>query len=488
MTVYRHVSGTEIMNKNGLPFSNDTESTTYRFSSLSSNFLLFLRGSVHQMRKINNPSANAPSSAKTHIFFPDKMFLQSSYFNRYLLKTQFTALLVSISFGLTSCKTETSITTRPATPPAKVAAIPTDPQPAQPALDMGNKVEKKSLKAASWSMLPGWQHENLIPAWNTFIQSCKSLERRPSWQEVCAQATTLRPTSERAIRNFVENHFAPYQVTNPDGTTTGLATGYYEPLLKGSRKYSSRFRYPIYSAPDNLLTIELKDTQSGAGQTSLRGRLQGRKIIPYYTRAEIENNRNLLKGKELLWVEDEVELFFLQIQGSGRVVLEDGKTVKIGFADHNGYPYRSIGKILIDRGELPAWKVSMQAIKQWGRQNPAKLKPLLQQNARYIFFRELPPDLTGPVGALGVPLTAGRSLAIDPESVPLGAPVYLSTTWPNTAQPLNRLMIAQDTGSAIKGGVRADFFWGHSPEAQVQAGKMKQQAQMWVLLPKQYRE
>lgn len=417
------------------------------------------------------------------------MILRNRYFNRNLPKTQLTVLLILVLSGLTGCKTE-SVSTQSATPrvPTDAATVPVTPQLTEPTGHSKDKENKKQLKITSWSMLPGWQHENLLPAWDTFIQSCKSLERRSSWQTVCMQATTIQHTNEQVIRDFLENHFTPYQVTNADGTTTGLATGYYEPLLKGSRKYTNRFRYPIYSPPDNLLTIELKDAQPGTSEASLRGRLQERKIIPYYTRAEIENNRNLLKGKELLWVDDEVELFFLQIQGSGRIVLENGETIKIGYADHNGYPYRSIGKILIDQGELPAWQVSMQSIKQWGRQNPKKLKSLLQQNARYIFFRELPPDLTGPIGALGVPLTAGRSLAIDPDNIPLGAPVYLSTTWPNTTQPLNRLMIAQDTGSAIKGGVRADFFWGHSPEAQVQAGKMKQQAQMWVLLPKQYQE
>ncbi len=417
------------------------------------------------------------------------MILKNRYFNRNLLKTQFTILLISALLGLTGCKTE-SVSTQSSVPraPTQITAIPTTPQSADSTQHTEDKEKKKQLKITSWSMLPGWQQENLLPAWHTFIQSCKSLERQPSWQDICVQATTIQHTSEPIIRDFLENHFTPYQVINADGSTIGLATGYYEPLLKGSRKYTNRFRYPIYSTPDNLLTIELKDPQLGISEASLRGRLQGRKIVPYYTRAEIENNRHLLKGKELLWVDDEVELFFLQIQGSGRIVLENGETVKVGYADHNGYPYRSIGKILIDQGELPAWQVSMQAIKQWGRQNPKKLKTLLQQNARYIFFRELPADLSGPVGALGVPLTAGRSLAIDPDNIPLGAPVYLATTWPNTTQPLNRLMIAQDTGSAIKGGVRADFFWGHSPEAQVQAGKMKQQAQMWVLLPKQYQE
>ena len=160
--------------------------------------------------------------------------------------------------------------------------------------------------------------------------------------------------------------------------------------------------------------------------------------------------------------------------------------MKIGFSDQNGHPYNSIGKLLVQRGELPLEKASMQGIKQWGQQNPNKLPELLQQNARYVFFRELPSDLSGPIGALGVPLTAGRSVAIDPLSIPQGAPVFLATTWPNTNKPLNRLMVAQDVGSAIKGGIRADFFWGFGPEAGNQAGRMKQSGKMWVLMPRGY--
>ena len=148
--------------------------------------------------------------------------------------------------------------------------------------------------------------------------------------------------------------------------------------------------------------------------------------------------------------------------------------------------YNSIGKLLVQRGELPLEKASMQGIKQWGQQNPSKLPALLQQNARYVFFRELPADLSGPIGALGVPLTAGRSIAIDPLSIPQGAPVFLATTWPNTNKPLNRLMVAQDVGSAIKGGIRADFFWGFGHEAGNQAGRMKQSGKMWVLMPRSY--
>lgn len=400
------------------------------------------------------------------------------------MKTQSTLLLFAILFGLSGCKTETVIP-KPSAPNKPVTTLPPSSEPKSEA-PLPVVAGKGSLKAANWSALPDWQHETLHPAWETFMQSCTSLKQRSPWQETCQLASFIKQPDELAIRRFLEQHFIPYQVINADGTTHGLATGYYEPLLKGSRKPSSRFRYPIYGPPEDLLTIDLDNPLSGNKSSPMRGRLDGRKVIPYYTRAEIENNRNLLKGRELVWVENQVELFFLQIQGSGRIILENGEIIKIGYADHNGHPYRSVGKLLIEQGELAPWQASMQGIKQWGQQNPDKLEALLQQNARYIFFRELPANLSGPIGSLGVPLTAGRSLAIDPDNIPLGAPIFLSTTWPNTTQPLNRLMVAQDIGNAIKGGVRADFFWGYGTEAENQAGKMKQPAKMWVLLPKNY--
>jgi len=400
------------------------------------------------------------------------------------MKTQSTLLFLAILFGLSGCKTETAAP-KPSAPEKPVAA--TTPSPEQQPVEPTPVIAGKGLlKEADWSGLPSWQNETLRPAWGTFMQGCVSLKQRPLWQEICSLASTIKQPDELTIRRFLEHHFIPYQVTNADGSTHGLATGYYEPLLKGSRKSSSRFRYPVYSPPEDLLAIDLGNAVSANKSNSMRGRLDGRKVVPYYTRAEIENNRNLLQGRELLWVEDQVELFFLQIQGSGRIILENGEIVKIGYADHNGHPYRSVGKLLIEQGELAAWQASMQGIKRWGKQNPDKLEALLWQNARYIFFRELPAHLSGPIGSLGIPLTAGRSLAIDPDSIPLGAPIYLSTTWPNTTQPLNRLMVAQDTGNAIKGGVRADFFWGYGTEAENQAGKMKQPAKMWVLLPKGY--
>lgn len=190
-----------------------------------------------------------------------------------------------------------------------------------------------------------------------------------------------------------------------------------------------------------------------------------------------------LRGKEIAWVEDPIDLFFLQIQGSGRIKLENGQMLRVGYADQNGYPYRSIGRWLIERGELPLEKASMQGIKEWARTHPEQLKDLLNYNASYVFFRELPGDLPGPIGAQGVPLTPGRSVAIDARYVPLGAPVYLATTRPNSTVPLNRLMMAQDTGGAIRGPVRADFFWGFGDEAGREAGRMKQELRMWMLLP-----
>lgn len=388
-------------------------------------------------------------------------------------QTRFAAIVSACLF--TACATAPI---SPTLPPSQPTVIPApSPPPEQP-------LTKSIRKPAQWSELKGWTEDDLVPAWQAFLQSCGALNKRAAWQKICRSAVSLQKPDSSAIRKFFEAHFTPHQVINTDNTAEGLVTGYYEPLLKGSRRPSNQYRFPVYAAPDGLLTIELGAAYPELKELRLRGRLNGRKIVPYYTRAEIMNDPKLLNGYELLWVEDEVELFFLHVQGSGRIVLDTGETMKIGFADQNGYPYNSIGKILVQRGELPLEKASMQGIKQWGQQNPNKLPELLQQNARYVFFRELPSDLAGPIGALGVPLTAGRSIAIDPQSIPQGAPVFLATTWPNSNKPLNRLMMAQDVGSAIKGGVRADFFWGFGHEAGVQAGKMKQSGKMWVLLPK----
>lgn len=325
---------------------------------------------------------------------------------------------------------------------------------------------------------------DMQPSWMAFLQSCRALKAKPDWQETCARADGLVQPDNATLRDFFEEGFTPYQVFNPDGSSLGLITGYYEPRLTGSRVKTGRFHYPLYAAPDDMLAIDLSEVYPQLKGMRLRGRLQGRRIVPYYSRAEIDDGRAALQGRELFWVEDAVDLFFLQIQGSGRIELPDGSLVKVGYAEQNGHPYVSIGKKLVEMGELKLEEASMQGIKNWARQYPEKLPALLAQNPSYVFFRELPNGLSAPLGALGVPLTEAYSIAVDPRTVPLGAPVFLSTTYPNTSEPLNRLMVAQDTGGAIKGAVRADFFWGFGEQAGTQAGRMKQSGQMWVLFPK----
>lgn len=333
-------------------------------------------------------------------------------------------------------------------------------------------------------MLPDWQTQDLLPSWPAFMESCQALKRKPGWQAVCTRARDLTPLDNASLHQFFEENFTPYQVFNPDGSTQGLVTGYYEPKLLGSRVKTKRFRYPLYGVPDDLLNINLSGLYPQLKGLRLRGRLQGREIVPYYDRAEIDDGKGTQQAHVLFWVENAVDLFFLQIQGSGRIELPDGSLVKVGYADQNGHPYQSIGKKLVEMGELTLEQASMQSIKLWAEQHPDQLNALLAQNPSYVFFRELPDHLSAPLGALGVPLTNEYSIAVDPRTIPLGAPVFLATTYPNSSIALNRLMLAQDTGGAIRGPVRADFFWGFGAQAGAQAGRMKQSGQMWVLFPR----
>ena len=346
------------------------------------------------------------------------------------------------------------------------------------------------MQSASWGDVPGWGEDDLSAAWPGFLQSCRALASRPQWplwRAACEEARGLTTLDNNTLRRFFETRFLPYLLTNPDGTTSGMITGYYEPLLHGSRKRTAKFSQPVLGVPPDLLTIELSDVLPDLKNMRLRGRLQGNKVVPYYSRADIVSREKDYADRVLLWVDDAVELFFLQIQGSGRVRLQDGSLVRIGYADQNGHPYQSIGRVLVERGELKAEQASMQGIQTWARANPEKLNDLLNTNPSYVFFREVTGGSIkgneGPQGALGVPLTPERSIAVDPRHVPLGAPVFLSTTRPNAPESLRRLMLAQDTGGAIRGVVRADFFWGFGPEAGAQAGRMRQQGQMWAILP-----
>ncbi len=374
----------------------------------------------------------------------------------------------------------------PATTAAASGACPAaQPCPACPVCPgaVPAKPPAKPLQEARWEEVKGWQDDNLAEAHGALLASCGALAKQPLWRAACDEARML-PAENAALRAFFEQRFRPWQVVNPDESREGLVTGYYEPLLKGNRERSRTHAHALYGVPDDLLVVDLGGLYPELKNFRLRGRLDGRRVVPYWSRAELTPQAPALAGKALFWVADPIELFFLQVQGSGRVELPDGRRVRVGYAEQNGHPYQSIGRWLVEKGELKLEEASMQGIQSWARANPRRLNELLNANPSFVFFRELPDNGGGPPGALGVPLTAGRSIAVDPRTIPLGAPVFLATTFPNSERPLSRLVMAQDTGGAIKGAVRADFFWGFGAEAGAQAGRMRQRGEMWVLLPK----
>jgi membrane-bound lytic murein transglycosylase A len=235
--------------------------------------------------------------------------------------------------------------------------------------------------------------------------------------------------------------------------------------------------------PDDLLTLDLVSLYPDLKGQRLRGRVDGRTVKPYWSRAEIAEGKAGLERKVLAWADNAVDAFFLEVQGSGRLQLEDGRLLRLGYADQNGHPYKSIGKWLVDQGELTLSQASMQSIRAWAEKNPQRLQEMLNANPSFVFFRVMEHASGGAIGALNLPLTDGASIAVDPKFIPLGSPVYLATTRPDNQQPLTRLMHAQDTGGAIRGPVRADFFWGFGHDAGALAGRMKQKGQMWLLWP-----
>jgi len=291
---------------------------------------------------------------------------------------------------------------------------------------------------------------------------------------------------DAAARGFFESAFTPYAISASTGKESGLITGYYEPVLRGSATPSESFRYPVYGVPADMIVVDLASLYPDLRHRRLRGRIEGRRLVPYYSRAEIERNDGHFEAPVLAWVSDPVALFFLQIQGSGRIAFADGVQLRIGYADQNGHPYRSLGRHLVERGELSLEAASMQGIQNWAAANPDKLRAALDANPSYVFFRVLSdlPSQEGPVGALGVPLIARASLAVDRRFIPLGAPVYLATTWPLSDAPLEQLAVALDTGGAIRGPVRADYYWGSGEEAGAMAGRMRQQGRLWLLWPR----
>jgi len=349
-----------------------------------------------------------------------------------------------------------------------------------------NPNKRGSLKQVSWSDLMGVDANAVIaPMWQSFNLGCVALRSEPIWREICDAAASLTDDKDSEARlQFLKSHFEPWQALGSEGQTEGLATGYYEPILHGSRKPDAQYRIPLYGKPDDLLTIELESVVPELRGRRVRGRLEGNKVIPYYSRADIEQDTPAsLKGREIVWIDDPVEVFFLQIQGSGRVELAEGGGMHVGYADQNGQPFRSVARLLIERGELSVSQATLQGMKAWAVAHPNRVDEFLQANPSYVFFRELPGDLPGPIGTLGTPLIGEGSVAVDARIIPLGVPVFIDTTYPLSNHPLKRFAMAQDTGGAINGSVRVDYFWGLGETALAQAGRMRQKLKLWALLP-----
>jgi membrane-bound lytic murein transglycosylase A len=333
--------------------------------------------------------------------------------------------------------------------------------------------------------IPGWSGAAIAPGLRAFSAGCARIAQG-ALRRACDAARALPPDDEAAARRFVEATFDAWSLASADGAAEGMVTGYYEPVLAGSRSRSERFRTPVYGVPADLIAVDLESVNPELKGLRLRGRIEGSRLVPYWSRAEIEQ-RNGAGAPILAWVEDPVELFFLQIQGSGQIVLETGERLRLAYGDQNGHPYRSIGRFLVDRREMTLDQASMPGIQAWAAANPRKLREALDANPSYVFFREAAPAgaaSEGPVGTLGAPLSAGYSIAVDPRYVPLGAPAFIATTWPLSTQPLERLVAAQDTGGAIRGAVRADFYWGSGDEAGALAGRMRQPGRLWILWPR----
>jgi membrane-bound lytic murein transglycosylase A len=357
------------------------------------------------------------------------------------------------------------------------------------------------LEPARFTDLTGWGEDAVAEALPALLLSCRRISRLPDeagmggagfagtagdWKPVCAAAARVPAGDSSAARAFLEEHLQPAAATN-NGRALGLFTGYYEPLLHGSRRRGGKYTVPLYIRPPELVMVDLGDFREELRGQRIAGKVVGGNLEPYPGRREIDAGALAGRKLELVWVDDPVDAFFLHIQGSGRVRLAEGGEMRVGYAAQNGHPYFAIGRDLIDRGALEREEVSMQSIRQWLEEHPEEAAEVMQKNASYVFFQKIEGE--GPLGAEGVPLTAGRSLAVDRKFFPLGLPLWLAASLPPAAegQPgrkLRRLMVAQDTGGAIRGPVRGDVFWGHGEEAAELAGKMRHRGRMWVLLPK----
>ena len=417
----------------------------------------------------------------------------------------FAALLLLF---VAACGEEEQTAESPAPAPAPIAAPAPAPAPAaQPDCRCEEPAAKPALTLtpARFAELPGWGGDDLSQALPALLASCRALLTQPDdkpvgpagiggsvadWRAPC-EALAALPADNAVLGPALESWFRPFlagdAAKSGEAATQGLITGYYEPLVQGALTRDERHVWPLYAPPPDLVSVKLGRFRADLEGQTLFGRVAGGELLPYHDRVAIDESHVLAgQGLELVWLEDYVALFFLQVQGSGQVLLPDGRRLRAGYAANNGHPFTAAGRILKEAGKLAPGQATAQGVMAWLRANPAEAWAVMKQNRRYVFFR-LAEATGGPQGAQGVALTEGRSLAVDTRFLPLGAPVWLDTTWPagsaQAGQPLRRLMVAQDTGGAIQGPVRGDFFWGAGEPALALAGGMQQPGRYWLLLP-----
>ncbi|MFX1725920.1 MltA domain-containing protein [Stenotrophomonas sp. AS1] len=341
-------------------------------------------------------------------------------------------------------------------------------------------VPTSTYAKASWNALPAVADADLQAGFAAWRSACPRLKTEANWAPICAAAAKVA-TTPAAIRQFLQANLDVYALRAGGNRADGLITGYYEPIYAGSLTRTAKAAVPVYGVPDDMISVQLESLYPELKGKRLRGRVEGRVLKPYDDAARIAANG--VKAPVLAWLTSPMDLQFLQIQGSGRVQLADGRQLRIAYADQNGHPYRPIGRWLVEQGELKQADVSMAAIRAWADAHPTRVPELLASNPSYVFFTRGPDSDEGPRGSLNVPLTAGYSVAVDRNVVPLGSLLWLSTTRPD-GTALVRPVAAQDTGGAITGEVRADLFWGTGDAAGELAGHMKQKGTIWMLWPK----
>lgn len=345
----------------------------------------------------------------------------------------------------------------------------------KPELALGTLVDahtQTKLVEDDFSSLEAWSREDYEEVLTLFKENCKNSKVMKMYKETCTKAS-----AQRDAKTFLQEEFLPYKIRNSQQSEHGLLTGYYEPFLQGSLQKDAKYVYPIYRKPKDLISVDLSAVYPELKRYRLRGRLDGDKLVPYYSRQESKEQE--LNADVVCYTDSKLDRFFLEIQGSGRVLLDDNSSMFIGFENQNGHRYRAIGRYLVDIGALRLEDVSLQSIRAWLEQNPSRIDEVLNYNKSMVFFEQ---RKQGATGALGVELTPKRSVAVDRHFIPLGSMLYLDAESEN--EKFSRVVFAQDTGGAIKGALRADLFLGSGEEALEIAGRLKAPLRLWILLPK----